>query len=51
MKTLKSILTKWETMTEFERMVAEDMVKQGYDYLDPADIQEFWRELITTWTE
>lgn len=44
-------MTKWDTMSELEKMVAHDMIQAGYDYLDPADIQEFWREIVATWTE
>ena len=39
------------TMSELEKMVAVDMIIQGYDYYNKADINEYWNERLNTWTE
>ena len=38
-------------MSELERLVAIDMIEFGYDFTNPADVDEYWTEIINTWTE
>jgi hypothetical protein len=38
-------------MSELEKMVAVDMILEGYDYYSKADINEYWNERLNTWTE
>ena len=49
-------MAKWEErieiesdndLSDLEKMVMIDMLDKGYDYLDKADIQEYWREKLT----
>ena len=49
-------MSKWQEQIEIEcddelsnleKLVMLDMLDKGYDYLDQADIQEYWREKLT----
>jgi hypothetical protein len=49
-------MAKWEErieietdndLSDLEKLVMIDMLDKGYDYLDQADIQEYWREKLT----
>ena len=36
-----------QTMSDHEKLVAIDMLDNGYDYKDRADIIEYWNERLS----
>jgi len=34
------------TLNYLEHSVAMDMIEKGYDHLNPADIERYWREKL-----
>ena len=35
-------------MSELEKLVALDMLREGYDYVDLADVNEYWHERLAS---
>lgn len=36
----------WDSMSELEQLIALDMIANGYDHNNVADVNEYWMERL-----